>query len=70
MSTLGVQPVNCEFCGEPVSDGANSTYRRVVGWVGKSKTVRLASAATGWAHKTCLDVEQLHRKKKQDESLF
>lgn len=61
---------NCEFCGEPVSDVDDSAYRRVVGWVGKTKTIMLASAATGWAHKICLDVERLRHKKKQDESLF
>jgi hypothetical protein len=62
---------NCEFCGEPVSNVDDSAYRRVVGWVGKTtKTMMLASAPTGWAHKVCLDIERLHRRKKQDESLF
>lgn len=61
---------NCEFCGDPVSDVDESAYRRVVGWVGRSKTMMLASAPTGWAHKVCLDVERLHRRKQQGESLF
>lgn len=69
----------CFFCNDPLSPNDLGTYRRILGWVeyrgakGGGNQVVLASEPSGFAHKMCVEEEQLRQGKRgpyQREALF
>lgn len=67
--------VNCEFCGTELDPNRRSNcMKHVQAWVepGKSSGIKLVTDGVGWAHRTCVELEEKKRKGKweQKESLF
>ena len=67
--------VNCEFCGTELDPNRRSNcMKHVQAWVepGKSSGIKLVTDGVGWAHRTCVEMEEKERKGKweQKESLF
>ena len=67
--------VNCEFCGTELDPNRRSNcMKHVQAWVdpGKSSGIKLVTDGVGWAHRTCVEMEEKKRKGKweQKESLF
>ena len=67
--------VTCEFCGTELDPNRRSNcMKHVQAWVepGKSSGIKLVTDGVGWAHRTCVEMEEKKRKGKweQKESLF
>ena len=67
--------VNCEFCNQPLDPQRRSNaMKNVQCWVeqGKTSGIKLITDGVGWAHRTCVELEEKKRKGKwtQKESLF
>ena len=67
--------VNCEFCGTELDPNRRSNcMKHVQAGVepGKSSGIKLVTDGVGWAHRTCVEMEEKKRKGKweQKESLF
>ena len=66
--------VNCEFCGTELDAASTSAMKQIICWAepGKRSGIKLMSNGAGWAHRTCVDIEERARKGHftQKESLF
>lgn len=65
----------CHFCKCELDPNADTTYKRVTGWVrnrkaGGANAVAIPGPPTGWACNVCIDIQSGRSPAQQAESLF